>query len=261
MKMTKTLISIFIVSTMSPLWAGPSFPPAGTDVFSSELSHGLIEFTDSRFPSALPDLTYNGLTTVVRGNPGPGPGVLKQIETEIVSMNLTSTFNPGGGPITVTITQSSSRSSIGLVRELIPSGEGEFPAESFFDVFFEIEIDILPDITVFNKDPAYLYLPFLTALPPIGDTYGLRGWIDEGSSLIGDFVDLSSPPPGFHPLPTMNEAGALPLYIFDGTDDVLVGHLFGSNTAGHTAIPAPGAALLGGIGAGFVGWLRKRRML
>ena len=241
---------------MSPLWAGPSFPPAGTDVFGSELSHGLIILNLNG--EVLLDLTYNGPTTVVRGDPVLVSG-LHQIETEIVSMNLTSTF----GPATVTITESPSRDSIGLVRELILSAGGEFPAESFFDVFFEIEIDTLPGVTVFNKDPAYLFLPFLTALPPFGDPYGLIGWIDENGPSIGEFVDLSSPPADFHPLPVpaANTAGALPLYIFDGNEDVLVGHLFGSNTAGHTAIPAPGAALLGGIGAGFVGWLRRRRML
>ncbi|MCP4245632.1 MAG: hypothetical protein GY778_01150, partial [bacterium] len=80
---------------------GDPFPGAGTDSFPSDLTH-TVQFIAN--PLGLPvgtfPLTANGPTEVVRGDPYPGgPGSRYQIDTEIVSMNLTGTTP--FGPITV----------------------------------------------------------------------------------------------------------------------------------------------------------------
>ncbi len=237
---------------------GDPFPPAGQDVFNSIFSHQALEILSNPFGipvGDLPNVSFSGPTVVNRADPELGPGGLYQIPTEMISMDLDGSF----GFVNATIHESATRSSVGLVRELTPGGApGTFLADSFFDVFFEIEIEGGP--TFYNRDPAYLYTGTISEVPPIGSIYSLAGWIDEGSPLIGDFVDLTGPAPaGFHPLPS--DADPLRLFAIDPLTggEFVVGFMHGMDISGHEVVPAPSAVVLGVLGLGMVGLIRHRR--
>ncbi len=235
---------------------GDPFPDAGQDVFDSTFSHGAIEILANPFSlpvGYLPDVDFEGPTVVDRDDPALGLGGLFQISTEIVSMDLTGSI----GPIDATIHESPTRVSGGLVREITPGGgQGTFNADSFFDMFFEIEIDGGP--TLYNRDAGYMEALNITELPPYGDSYTLRGWIEEGSSLMGDFVDLTGGvPDGFHPLPSALDP--MNLYALDefGTEH-LVAQLHGTDLTGHAVVPVPGTAALCVLGLALIGVNRRR---
>jgi hypothetical protein len=109
-------------------------------------------------------LNLAGPAVVKRGNPVPlPPGFV--IETEMVEMTLSGT-DPHLG--SVTLRESSLLPSRGEVKT--PAAPF-YPADSFFDVFFEID---LPGagITVFNTaTDDYRMSAVINAIPPVGRTY------------------------------------------------------------------------------------------
>ena len=148
-----------------------AYPPGGTDSFPS----GALLSVE--MPGlGMFDLTLNGPTDVRRGDPGDVDGDgLMDIQTEILAMNLVG-MSPAGP---VTLRQSQTRASRGVVEQQAKGAD--FPADSFFDVFVEIEvaglgrlhneapvrveavIDAIPPILAYYRPPQPLAVPLLDA--------------------------------------------------------------------------------------------------
>jgi len=110
---------------------GAVFPAGGTDIIPTRgamsmnvpgLGNGTVEMT--------------GTSTVQRQNPcvGCGPGGRTKIETEIIAMSLTGNSSTLGA---IVLNESPTKVSSGQVTEQSPGVN--FPADSFFDIFFEIQ--------------------------------------------------------------------------------------------------------------------------
>ena len=163
------------------------------------------------------------------GKPLPVPNNLDDIEAEIVFMQLTGNcqqLNPPGPlniPVTMTVRAKASNpflSSTGYIEEQndpnFPAGPRDgimsFPANSFFDVFVQIN-----------------------AIPPIGPPLILHN--EVGVQMYCEITD----PPGIPPVGCDYEAQNLPVDVFDETDINKVnpaGQL--TNVAIHTLKPVGG---------------------
>ena len=130
-----------------------AYPPGGTDSFPS----GALLSVE--MPGlGMFDLTLNGPTDVRRSDPGDSDGDgLMDIRTEITAMNLVG-MSPAGP---VTLRQSQTRASRGVVEQ--QSKGADFPADSFFDVFVEIEVAGLG--RVHNEEPVRVEA-VIDAIPP-----------------------------------------------------------------------------------------------
>ena len=131
-----------------------SFPPAGTDTFPTS-----IMFVDQDEDGGPVLLGAQGPTIVERSDPLPTP-TGRVIETEIVSMELTG-VSPLG-PVSIRAGR-----SFGLPpstgRTFGSSPGSDFPAESFFDVFYEIEIG---GAQLCNTQPQQVSAT-ITEIPPV----------------------------------------------------------------------------------------------
>ena len=110
-------------------------------------------------------LELKGPVVIQRGEPtDPGDGQ-RTIETEIVAMDLTSS-----SPVPITLRESPSLPSPGVIRAQQPGSD--FPADSFFDVFVEIEIGGPGGTLVHNgpEDPFRMEAE-INCLPPYGRNY------------------------------------------------------------------------------------------
>jgi len=132
-------------------------PPAGADSFDSLMN---IEVQVDGL--GMENLELEGLVTVVRDDARDDGGI-DVIDTEIVAMTLTGEFM--AMPITLRINPD--ESSLGEVRAQDPSSC--FLADSFFDVFIEVEVSGLDPLV--NLEPVRLEAGNLKALPPLFDTY------------------------------------------------------------------------------------------
>ncbi len=155
--------------TSATLTFEPSdFPPGGVDEFPS----GALLTVD--VPGAGPAyITLNGPSTVQRGDPQDSDGDGRmEIETELLAMNLS-----GQSPIgPMRLRESPTRQSLGRIVQQAPGVD--FPAASFFDVFFDIswddgqswlpvdqpvrmsaEIQAIPPILAYYQSPPTLAVP------------------------------------------------------------------------------------------------------
>ncbi len=153
------------------------YPPAGQDIFDSgaQIEIDLGEFGVER-------LLLNGPTIVQRGDPYiPITSTVKTIDTEILSMDLVGQ-SPNLG--TIRLRESPTRASIGRVTQQTPNAD--FPANSFFDVFVEIDTVLGP---LHNEQPIRMQC----------STSGLRG--------IPPLFDIFLMPPQMGPIPLYNSLG------------------------------------------------------
>jgi hypothetical protein len=138
-----------------------AYPPAGTDTMNST-AHIELEITGS-FTELV---TALGPTVVARGMPyDPGDGHIK-IDTEIISMSLVGT-SAYIGPIT--IIESPSKQSNGSIRE--QTAGVDFPADSFFDVYIEIQTMLPPPLSVLHNDIPKRMSAVINSIPPYGSVY------------------------------------------------------------------------------------------
>ena len=153
------------------------FPLAGLDTFETaavvtvQISETLTEL-----------VALSGPTVVERGDPtDPGDG-RREVPTEIVSMDLSGTSAILGN---LNVLESAARHSAGQIKAQGPSAD--FPADSFFDVFFEIETTLpAPFDRLYNLNPLRMR-QVLDCIPPLGVIY--------------------QPPPGVQRIPLFDTAG------------------------------------------------------
>ncbi|MBE2233124.1 MAG: LamG domain-containing protein, partial [Anaerolinea sp.] len=112
-------------------FGGPDFPPGGVDEFPAGVLLTL------EMPSGgMSHITLNGPARMLRGDPHDSDGDGRmEIDTELVAMDL-SGLSPLGA---VRLRESPTRPSTGRMVQQAPGVD--FPADSFFDVFFEITWD------------------------------------------------------------------------------------------------------------------------
>lgn len=98
-----------------------------------------------------------------------GPNAIKEIHTQILSLNMTD-----GGECGTNFSKDAVRAgtsfklspSIGEVEAL--NNSSDFPAESFFNMFVEVDVDLkgFGVKTLYNKEPLVIQNPNLTGFPP-----------------------------------------------------------------------------------------------
>ena len=124
------------------------FPAAGDDAFDSSLS--LDDYALAIGGNVcLVDFAANGPVVVSRGAPGGEP--MPAIPVEIVAMQLggTGTVLPGStgcpvppGDYDVTVVERFDQASAGQVQDTTADPATDFPADSFFDVFFDLVVRV-----------------------------------------------------------------------------------------------------------------------
>jgi hypothetical protein len=155
------LVAVCFTSALAPGIHAQTFPGAGTDTFPSAAAV-TIDLGEGCQSSIL----LTGPTTVRRDAPQGGGQTPKRIDTEIVAMTLM-----GDSPFGPVQLQAGSnqvgRASFGQITG--NSRTNDFPADSFFDVFFELVIPSL-NLRLINLQPLRVQA-FIPNIPPISSTF------------------------------------------------------------------------------------------
>ena len=140
------------------------FPPAGEDVMTTTLIHNIV------FPGFnLNCSTFTGPMVVRRSDPFIGPDGLCCVKTEIVRMEMRGTCNDGTPAI---IRLCPDRRSTGLI--CAKQRDACFPAQSCFDIFFEVEVQMPTGPMKFKNCKPAVMCCMIDRLPPIGCSYAIQ---------------------------------------------------------------------------------------
>ncbi len=156
-----------------PLPVCNTFPAAGIDILDTRADVS-VEFINP--PLGPESMTLRGPTVIQRGNPSdPGDG-RDVIDTEIIAMSLTGTAFGAN----IKMTESPTLNSGGQIKA--QNSSNSFPADSFFDVFVEIDTPIgrlhnndpLTMRQIIDCIPPYraIYLPAVTLTLPLFNGQG-----------------------------------------------------------------------------------------
>ena len=163
------------------------FPAPGCDEFDSGAQ---VNIDFSPIGGTEPEIvTLNGPTRIHRGPVADGDGDGRDdVQTEIIGMSLTGTTSVGPA----TVMQSPTRPSNGAFEEQNNAATGtiDFPADSFFDVFVEVDLPQM-NMVLHNTQPIRMeciifQIPpeFCLYQPPVDDPIELYNEQDQLVALI-----------------------------------------------------------------------------
>lgn len=169
-------------------WEVP--PPADKDCFDSRV-RARLTLIPPFHPGCSEILELNGPFKVLRGNPiDPGNG-RDLIRTIMACYRFVGTSGAGGcglGPVTAH--PSPTNPSLGQIQSLTP--EENFPADSFFDIFTDLETGAG---TLHTNSPTRMSTTINSVPPPSGEIYLGPGTsipiFDSANNHVGDIVIIS----------------------------------------------------------------------
>ncbi len=149
----------------------PTFPVAGEGT-APVTAYFDLDFTPVAWDRDR-ECDFTGSKTVRHGNPRMGTDGYV-VDTEIVSMELTGVCDLFG-PLPVTIRVNPGIPSLGQVMDHNPDPRRDFPAESFFDVFMEIDIDGFGQTFKHVTDQPLRLHGEINGFPPLGAAFAPNG--------------------------------------------------------------------------------------
>ncbi len=173
------------------------FPDPGCDEFDSGAQ---VNVDFSPIDGTEPEIvTLNGPTRIHRGPVADGDSDgLDDVQTEIIGMSLEGTTSVGPA----TVMQSPTRPSNGAFEEQnnATTGTIDFPADSFFDVFVEVDLPQI-NMVLHNTQPIRMeciifQIPpeFCLYQPPVDDPIELYSEQDQLVALIVHAAHIPLPP-------------------------------------------------------------------
>jgi hypothetical protein len=163
---------IFAVAGPATAAPGDPFPPGGTDTLTDTSGTISIEVLEGNIYDLNPEVWSFPIqpgppntTVVVREDP-TYPGGLGYVQMEMTQLDLVASDSF----FDVFVRLNPTQSSMGYVQEYDP-GPSDFPAESFFDVYVEVEIPGLTPSTLTHSGAIPLEALSIVELPPWDTQY------------------------------------------------------------------------------------------